>query len=434
MSTFHTQLVDRVELTDIPTTKWHACKSVLRAIAEHANEAEADMAWPGVELLMLETGASESVITRTTTLLAKHGWITKKRRHGTSNIYRINVAKLQQHQAQRPEAGTVYMAEHLPGLEFEHEQTASGTAPKQRRSTARSRVQQGRTQGTRQIDGTDPSNRRDRPVKSTAATRQIDDRTTREPTGNHQPTNARAHAREEPAGEPSPAGQQWMDGEVSDHNNDETSALELINDCLPAGSPRYRVRNDDRAVVAVLQAREVLSDDEIRQVLAYNLAGTRTPAAVLRTHRTAELLAVLDKREDEAGRPVHVEDLPALWCTHCDGIAVVVTTPDGSKSRRRCSAGCASPRPVPPWVWQHISDRDASATKDDGKEAAEAPSADLQGAIAAGGTGKAQATYTRPSERGEDPGEVVAARKRELSRYAQKFGALASGGTPAPHQ
>jgi hypothetical protein len=94
---------------------------VLRCIAEHANEASADTAWPGVELMMLETGCSESVIVRTTGLLAKSGWITKTRRFGTSNLYRLNMAKLRAHQITKPAPKAVHMSEHLPALLFQGE-------------------------------------------------------------------------------------------------------------------------------------------------------------------------------------------------------------------------------------------------------------------------------------------------------------------------
>ncbi|MFR9753974.1 hypothetical protein ACL02S_23445 [Nocardia sp. 004] len=122
MSHLHEALVKRVHLVDIPATRWHACKSVLRCIAEHANEASADTAWPGVELMMLETGMSESVIVRTTGLLAEHGWITKTRRFGTSNLYRLNVGKLRAHQVTKPAVKAVHMSEHLPALLFPGEE------------------------------------------------------------------------------------------------------------------------------------------------------------------------------------------------------------------------------------------------------------------------------------------------------------------------
>ncbi|WP_107661237.1 hypothetical protein [Nocardia suismassiliense] len=118
MSHLHEALVTRAHLADIPSTRWHACKSVLRCIAEHANEASADTAWPGVELMMLETGMSESAVVRTTTLLAAHGWITKTRRYGTSNLYRLNMAKLRAHQIAKPAPKAVHMSEHLPALLF----------------------------------------------------------------------------------------------------------------------------------------------------------------------------------------------------------------------------------------------------------------------------------------------------------------------------
>lgn len=183
-------LVNRARLDDIPTTKWAACKNVLRCLADHANESEGDLSWPGVELLMLETGCSESVIQRTTDVLAKHGWLNKRRRAGTSNLYRLNRSKLQRHQVDAPRPASVFMSEHLAGMEFAEEATDNPTKPVETgRSTSRERDRQRRAQRTRQIDGSDTSNRRERHVKSTVPSRQIDALTISEPSGNHQPTN-----------------------------------------------------------------------------------------------------------------------------------------------------------------------------------------------------------------------------------------------------
>ncbi|QYN17589.1 hypothetical protein [Amycolatopsis sp. DSM 110486] len=169
MSNFHLSLVDRVHLFDIESTKWLACKAVLHAIANHANEAEADLAWPGVELLMLETGGSESVIVRTTTLLAKKSWITKKRRPGTSNLYRLNVAKLAAHQEERAAPRAVFMAEHLQGMEFEGEDLSKILKPQVKgRSTARHRAKKRADQRTRRSDVLDTSDRPDEHVNLTS--------------------------------------------------------------------------------------------------------------------------------------------------------------------------------------------------------------------------------------------------------------------------
>lgn len=152
MSHFHRALVDRVELVDIEPTKWMACKAVLGAIANHANEQEADLSWPGVELLMLETGASERVVVRTTTLLHAKGWIVKKRRSGTSNLYRLNVAKLKAHQVDRGTAQPVFMSKHLAGMALPGENlTALAATSKPKRSTSRQRAAQASDQPTRQI-------------------------------------------------------------------------------------------------------------------------------------------------------------------------------------------------------------------------------------------------------------------------------------------
>lgn len=185
MSLFHRSLVDRVELVDIEPTKWMACKAVLGAIANHANEEEADLSWPGVELLMLETGASESVVVRTTTLLHNRGWIVKKRRSGTSNLYRLNVAKLKAHQVKRSGPQPVFMAKHLEGMALPGEDSNQLTAkPSARRSTARSRASRASDQPTRQIDVKESSDRRVEHVKSTSPSGQIDDLSVSEPSVN----------------------------------------------------------------------------------------------------------------------------------------------------------------------------------------------------------------------------------------------------------
>lgn len=144
MSYWHESLVKRVELFDIAPTKWAACKAALKSIAAHANESEQGLSWPGVELMMLETGMSESTVCRATDVLAKAGWITKKRRNSTSNIYRINVAKLQANQVEREAPPATHMAKFLPDLLFPGENIDQLTAhekPKVRgRSTARERL------------------------------------------------------------------------------------------------------------------------------------------------------------------------------------------------------------------------------------------------------------------------------------------------------
>lgn len=419
MSNYHVNLVDRATLEDIPSTKWLAAKSVLRAIAEHANEAEADMAWPGLELLMIETGASESVITRTTNLLAKHEWISKKRRGNSSNLYRVNVAKLKEHQVDRPVAGTVHMGEHLAGMEFAGEEAASSGAPSSGRSTARGRAQQRRTQATRQIDESESSNRRERSVKSTGAIRQSDDRTIREPVGN--PHSSTARERDEAPTETCSAAEQWMDGDVSDNdgtNSPEASALELIQSVIPHGHGGYNAKsNHDHAVAAVVAAREVLTDSEITQVLGYGLDAVRNPAALIRTHRTAELLAVVKKRESQVKHPPRAEEVPALWCTNCTGVAVIVTTQDGTRSKIRCSRECSHPRTVAPWVWAHVADNTGTGVEDAASAADNGSGTNNPGDEAP----DVQPKFQRPSQLGHDPGEVVAARRRAVSRYANRF-------------
>ena len=118
MSNFHTALVDRVHLFDIEPSKWAGCKNMLHCIANHANEDEHDLAWPSLELMMLETGMSESALTRNGNVLHDTGWVIRSRRFGKSNMYRLNIAKLQQHQVARPDPKAIHMAKHLPTMLF----------------------------------------------------------------------------------------------------------------------------------------------------------------------------------------------------------------------------------------------------------------------------------------------------------------------------
>lgn len=191
MSHFHRALVDRVELVDIEPTKWMACKALLGAIANHANEQEADLSWPGVELLMLETGASERVVVRTTTLLHAKGWIVKKRRSGTSNLYRLNVAKLKAHQVDRGAAQPVFMAKHLEGMTLPGEDPNAPVAVRRpTRSTSRQRAKQGSEQPTRRFGVSQTPDRHEGHADLAGASRQIGDVIISEPSGNPLPPRA----------------------------------------------------------------------------------------------------------------------------------------------------------------------------------------------------------------------------------------------------
>lgn len=149
MSNFHTNLVNRVHLFDIEPTKWAACKSVLHCLANHANESERDLSWPGMELMMLETGMSESAITRATGVLHDTKWVVRKRRFKKSNVYRLNRAKLEQNQVAKPQPKAIHMAQHLADMLFpgetledlaESEALAQDRPAVPGRSTARQRA------------------------------------------------------------------------------------------------------------------------------------------------------------------------------------------------------------------------------------------------------------------------------------------------------
>ena len=69
--------------------------AVLKVHAWHANESA--LSWPLISTIQRETRLSPMSITRAHRVLEQHGWIVRKRRHGTSTIYRLNVAKLERH-------------------------------------------------------------------------------------------------------------------------------------------------------------------------------------------------------------------------------------------------------------------------------------------------------------------------------------------------
>ncbi|WP_433716888.1 hypothetical protein ACQP2U_43710 (plasmid) [Nocardia sp. CA-084685] len=144
MSHLHETLVKRVHLVDIAATRWCAAKSVLRCIAGYASEASGDTAWPGVELMMIETGMSESAVINTTTLLVQKGWITSQRRPGSSNRYRLNVARLRAHQIEKTapgvdESGQVHTTSRwiVPGRSTARERTARQAARRAEAAAAR---------------------------------------------------------------------------------------------------------------------------------------------------------------------------------------------------------------------------------------------------------------------------------------------------------
>lgn len=71
--------------------------AVLKVHAWHANESA--LSWPLISTIQRETRLSPMSITRAHRVLEQHGWIVRKRRHGTSTIYRLNVAKLERYRA-----------------------------------------------------------------------------------------------------------------------------------------------------------------------------------------------------------------------------------------------------------------------------------------------------------------------------------------------
>jgi DNA-binding transcriptional ArsR family regulator len=324
VSIFHTALVDKVELVDIEPTKWMACKAVLRAIANHANEDEADLAWPGVELLMLETGGSESVITRTTALLAKRGWITKKRRSGTSNMYRLNVRKLQEHQADRGEAKVVFMAKHLAGLEFPGEDlthiTHRGKPVVRGRSTARERAQKKHAdQPTRQIDVLDTSDCRDHHVDPTSASGQIDDLAVSEPGDNKQATGGSAGGRAARLPDPAPKRKP-----ASGRKAPETPGAHLLRS-LRLGKPvtDQVIRQHHEAVTELLSSWPT---EALAQHLEAECQGARNPMGRL-------VVAIRDTQPWQAGGGTGSRK--PEWCGKCDEYSRHVDTPGGGRARCR---------------------------------------------------------------------------------------------------
>ncbi|WP_194838887.1 hypothetical protein [Nocardia sp. XZ_19_369] len=375
MSNLHTALVDRVHLVDIESTKWGACKAVLRAIANHANEAEADMAWPGVELMMLETGLSESVIVRTTGLLARTGWIRKWRRFARSNMYRLNMSKLRSHQVARPSPRVVHMGEHLPALLFPGEditellpagQPAPAAPPRfcvPGRSTARARAAKAAAAGTGNPqpapgyarsasagradpapgpvtpDRRESTRRIDGKVHADSTTEQLDND---QPTVSHPGTGGRGPAAESAPGcltaEVVPA---HTSGDPAPGTPARAARL-LAGLSLPWPVPPSVIR----LVTPVLEQRLAQGGWTEPSLAAW--IETHVPAAILRSrepikHPPGWLVSVLREIPATApsvradGRP-GTRDARPPWCGRCESPQCrMITFTDGhDEMRRRC--------------------------------------------------------------------------------------------------
>jgi DNA-binding MarR family transcriptional regulator len=77
-------------------------KPVLLAIANYSDAQ--GYCYPGIDTLAFDTGYSEPTVKRARKRLEDEGWLLKKRRYSTSNLYRLNLAKLEVAQVDRKEA------------------------------------------------------------------------------------------------------------------------------------------------------------------------------------------------------------------------------------------------------------------------------------------------------------------------------------------
>lgn len=73
-------------------------KLLLMALADRADKA--GVCFPGRADLVERTGVSDSTITRRLRVLERDGWLQRAKRFQTSNLFRLNVAKLYQAQAE----------------------------------------------------------------------------------------------------------------------------------------------------------------------------------------------------------------------------------------------------------------------------------------------------------------------------------------------
>lgn len=118
-------------------------KPLLLAIANYADEQ--GYCYPGIDTLAFDTGYSEPTVKRARKRLEDEGWLLKKRRWSTSNLYRLNLAKLAASQADRQPAsdfsGALEFVESAGQAQSDHSDlTGELTAPQSDHCDLSSRI------------------------------------------------------------------------------------------------------------------------------------------------------------------------------------------------------------------------------------------------------------------------------------------------------
>lgn len=314
MSNFHVELVRRVQLVDIPARRQATCKHVLGWIAYHASEEEADIAYPGVETLELETGLGNAAISRATELLAAHEWLSKKRRNGTSQIYRLNVRKLREHYVPKPPSTVAKLAAELPGLGFSHEsEPGADAAPdpdEPDAHTGENSYPQGPDQQICSHDTSAVFSRHDGDVVTTRPPCSHDTQTIREPSETHQPTTGAA-------GEPDG----WLaegsaeDTEETDNGVEAEPGYRLLAELGVNGRPRREWAE------TVTLAGELFGADAVHTQLIGG-ASRPGPGAIVTT-RLPGLAQQIEQAQQAPARESSVSSAATstawpTWCGACD--------------------------------------------------------------------------------------------------------------------
>ena len=74
-------------------------KLVLMALSDYADEEGS--CFPGIDKIAYKCGISESTVKRGITVLLKQGYVFKKRRFNTSNIYTVILPKIERKKRSR---------------------------------------------------------------------------------------------------------------------------------------------------------------------------------------------------------------------------------------------------------------------------------------------------------------------------------------------
>lgn len=305
MSNHHTEQVRRARLDDIPTRQQGTCKHVLGWIAYHASEEEADIAYPGIETLELETGLRAKAIVTATETLAAHEWISKKRRLGTSNIYRLNMRKIREHKVPKEPSKVAKLIDELPGLGFSHEPEPGSDAnpdpTEAEPDPSENSYPQADDQQTCPQNTSDMSSEHGGNVLTTPPGCSHDTQTIREPSAEHQPTN---HDRDG-----------WLDVDQQSDGKDggetEPSAgYVLLADLGVKGAPR------NQWAKIVTDALHVLGPNTVGTQLAGG-ASHPGPGAIVKTRLPGLKEQLAQAREKPTGTSAGSAAAWPDWCGSC---------------------------------------------------------------------------------------------------------------------